>query len=324
MLMKSALACLLAAGAGMWCVSRLMAAEPAAAVAKTSPLYKLGPGDEVQVHQVNAEELDGISARVDDNGFVNLPLIGRVQVGGLTVEQSEGVIGEKLSALLKRPQPVVAITEYRSQPVSVLGAVNTPGVIQLQGHKTLAEVISLTGGLRPDAGAKVQITRKTASGPLPLPGAVTDPSGQFSTATIDMPNLLTGKAAETNLQIMPNDLISVPKAEVVYVTGDVKKPGGFPMSSNGGISALQGISLAEGLGPQAAPKEAKIFRLRGDGQLKDEVPVDMASVLAGKTPDVDLKPGDVLFIPDNKTKKAGVRAAEVALQAVVGLAWRPW
>lgn len=300
-------------------------AESAAKPVVSAPaLYVLGPGDEIAVHQPNAEELDGIPARIDDGGNVNLPLIGRVRVGGLTVEQAEGVLTGKLAILLKHPQPVMSITEYRSQPVSVLGALNTPGVIQLQGHKSLVELISMAGGLRADAGPTVQITRRISSGPLPISGATEDPSGQFYTATLDLPEVLTGKAAASNLQIMPNDVISVPKAEVVYVTGDVKKPGGFPMTSNGGISALQGVSLAEGLGPQAQPKEARIFRLRGDGQLKDEVPVDMASILAGKKPDVELKSGDVLFIPDNKAKKAGARAAEVALQAVVGLAWRPW
>lgn len=296
----------------------------AKSVVSAPALYMLGPGDEIAVHQPNAEELDGIPARIDDNGNVNLPLIGRVRVGGLTVEQAESLVTVKLAALLKYPQPVMSITEYRSQPVSVLGALNTPGVIQLQGHKTLVELISMAGGLRADAGPTVQITRRISSGPLPISGATEDPSGQFYTATLDLPAVLTGKAAASNLQIMPNDVISVPRAEVVYVTGDVKKPGGFPMTSNGGISVLQGVSLAEGLGPQASPKAARIFRLRGDGQLKDEVPVDMASILAGKKPDVELKSGDVLFIPDNKAKKAGARAAEVALQAVVGLAWRPW
>src|SRR5690242_10426391 len=135
--------------------------------ATTRALYRLGPGDEISVSQPNAEELDDKVARVDDAGFVNLPLAGRLHVGGLTVEQTETVVRNELSKLLLNPRPVVSITKYRSQPVSVLGAVNTPGVIQLEGRKTLVELISLAGGLRQDAGVYVQITRRISYGHIP-------------------------------------------------------------------------------------------------------------------------------------------------------------
>jgi polysaccharide biosynthesis/export protein len=285
-------------------------------------LYRLGPGDEIRVQQPNAEELDGKTARVDDRGFVNLPLAGRLQVGGLTVEDSESLVSSSLKRLLVNPQPVISITEYRSQPVSVLGAVNTPGVIQLQGRKTLVEMLSMAGGLRPDAGAEVQVTRRLEFGRLPVAGESADPSNEYSIARINLATLLKGSNPADNIIVFPQDIISVPRAELVYVTGDVRKPGGFPVSG-GAVSILQAVSLAEGLGPQAAPKNAKIFRPREDGAVtaeKTEISVNVAAILAGKSEDFALKPRDILFIPDSTSKKAGVRVAEAAIQAATGIA----
>ena len=286
-------------------------------------LYHLGAGDEIRVQQPYAEELDGKVARIDDAGFATLPLVGKVKVAGLTIEQAEAELTSRLSELLLHPTPIISVVEYRSQPVSVVGAVNNPGVIQLQGSKTLLELLSLAGGLRQDAGSELELTRHLANGRVPVGREKLDPSGQFSTAAIDLTKLLNGTNPGGNIIIYPNDVITVPKADLIYVTGDVKKPGGFPMTTGAGISVLQAVSLAEGLGPQAAPKSAKVFRSRGDGPEKDEIPVDVAGIQAGKTADVSLKPGDILFVPDSLSKKAGVRAAEAAIQTLTGIAiWR--
>lgn len=302
--------------------AKLSDEKPAPAVS-ADPLYRLGPGDEIKVQQANAEDLDGKTARVDAQGFVNLPMAGKVQVGGLTAEEAQSAVAAKLSDLLLRPNPVISITEYRSQPVSVLGSVNTPGVIQLQGRKTLMEAISQAGGLRPDAGNEVEITRRIVNGHIPGGNERLDPSGEYSVAKIDLTQLMAGKTPQQNITVMPNDVISVPRTEVVYVAGNVHKPGGFPLGPDSKVSVLQAISLAEGLAPQSSPKNAKIFRPRGDGAEKQEIPVNVAGILSGKAPDIDLQPRDILFIPDSASKKAGVRAAEAALQAVVGVAiWR--
>jgi len=285
-------------------------------------LYRLGPGDEIKVQQPNAEELDGKTARVNDQGFVNLPLIGRLQVGGLTVEQTEALVTTSLARLLVHPAPVVAITEYRSQPVSVLGAVNTPGVIQLQGRKTLVEMLSMAGGLRQDAGTDVEVTRRLSYGKLPLTGATTDPQNEYSIARVNVAALLKGNNPSENITIYPQDIISVPKADQIYVVGNVKKPGGFPLTTNGGVSILQAVALAEGLGPEAAPKNAKIYRSSGDDQPKTEIAIDLKAIMTGKGPDVNLLPKDVLFIPDSAGKKVGAKAAQIALSAATGLAWR--
>jgi polysaccharide export outer membrane protein len=288
-------------------------------------LYRLGPGDEIKVFQENAPELDGKTARVDDLGFVNLPLAGRLKLSGMTLEESEQALVPPLGKYLVSPNPVVSITDYRSQPVSVLGAVNTPGVLQLQGRKTLLEMLSMAGGVRQDAGTEIQITRRLSFGALPLPGAKPDASGDFSTAKINLVTLLKGMAPESNIAIVPQDVISVQRAELIYVTGSVKKPGGFPLSTNGSISVMQALSLAEGVAPDAASHNARIVRsLNGDGE-RQEIRVDVGNILRGKSPDFDLQARDILFIPDSTSKKMATRFAEAALQAVVGIAiWHAW
>ena len=299
------------------------AAASAASSAAERSLYHLGPGDEIRVQQPYAEEFDGKVARIDAAGFATLPLVGKVHVGGLTVEQAESQLASRLSDFLLKPQPIISIAEYRSQPVSVVGAVNTPGVIQLQGSKTLLEVLSLAGGLRPDAGGEIEITRHLANGRVPANDEKLDASGQFSIAAIQTTKLINGSNPGANIVICPDDVVSVPRAELIYVTGEVHKPGGFPLNSGGGISVLQAVSLAEGLGPQASAKNAKVFRPRGDGAEKDEIPINVAGILSGKTPDFNLKAGDILFVPDSVSKKAGVRAAEAAVKTLTGIMiWR--
>ena len=236
------------------------------------------------MQQATLSELDGKTARVDGSGFINLPLVGKLQAGGLTVEQVEGTVLSRLSAFLVDPQPVVTISEYRSQPVSVVGAVNNPGVIQLQGKKSLVELISLAGGLRPDESGSAEVTRQKRFGRLTLRNEKADPSGESSTATVDLAALLKGQDVAENITIAPYDIILAPRAELVYVTGEVRKPGGFAAGPTGTITILQALSLAEGLAPQSAPKKARIFRPRMNSQQRDEVSVNIADILAGKIP----------------------------------------
>ena len=148
----------------------------------------------------------------------------------------------------------VSVFEFRSQPVSVLGAVNTPGVHQIRGRKTLFEVISEAGGLKNEAGNSIKITRRKEFGAIPLPGAGADPSGEFSVAEVSVKSVMEARNPQENIQIQPNDVISVPKAELVYVIGAVKRAGGFILSEREQISVLQALSMAEGLDRVARPR----------------------------------------------------------------------
>jgi polysaccharide biosynthesis/export protein len=282
--------------------------------------YLLGPDDQLEISGPELTELANKPVRVDSDGNIEVPLAGRVHVAGLTAQQTEQEVNKVLSKYIRHPQIVVSIAEVRSQPVSIIGAVNTPGVHQVQGHKTM---LALAGGIRQDAGYSVRITRQLEWGCIPLPKAGLDASGQFSVAELDLKKIMEAKNPEENIQILPHDVISVPKAEMVYVTGDVKRSGGFVLGEHQSISVLQAISLAEGLNVGADTRHARILRLKREADQREELQVDVKDVLNGKKPDVALQGDDILFIPGSTGKKAALRTLEAAIQTGTGMAiWR--
>jgi len=294
------------------------AVEKASCNTQVRSTYLLGPDDELQVSGPEMEDSANKSVRVDGEGDIQVPLVGRVHVAGLTVQQAEGELNKRLSKYIKNPQAALDVKELRSQPASVLGAVNTPGVHQVSGHKTLLEMISMAGGTKPEAGYRIQITREVAWGCIPLPGATLDTSGRYSTAPVNLQDIIEAKRPEENIQILPHDVVTVPKAELIYVTGAVKKSGGFILGEHQTMSVLQAVALAEGLGPAPDPKHSRIVRTVGD--VRTEIPVDVKTLLQGKGKDVAMQGNDILFIPDSTGKKVLLRIMEGAIQTGTGLA----
>ena len=282
--------------------------------------YTLGPGDQVGIKVVDLEEFTDRSVRIDPNGFVDLPMIGRIEAAGLTIDQFKGILSAKLSRYINAPQITLNLTENQNQTVSVIGSVNSPGIVPLPGPRRVLDVLSLAGGVKPDAGARLILTRQIQRGAIPVTGAKIDPSGQYSTASLSLDELLAASTPADNIFIRPGDVISVPRADVVYVVGDVKRAGGFPLSSHPTISILQALSLAEGLDHDASPNHARILRPTpgGDGKPK-EIPVDISRILSGQNPDVPLFANDVLFVPNSAIKSGTRRAAEAALQVATGV-----
>ena len=166
---------------------------------------------------------------------------------------AEKELNKRLSKYIKNPQAALDVKELRSQPASVLGAVNTPGVHQVSGRKTLLEMISMAGGIRADAGYSIRITRQVDWGCIPLPGATLDASGRYSVAQVNLQDIMSAKRPEENIQILPQDVVTVPKAELVYVAGAVKKSGGFILGEQERMSVLKALSLAEGFGSAPDP-----------------------------------------------------------------------
>jgi polysaccharide biosynthesis/export protein len=284
------------------------------------PAYVLGPGDQIMIRVLEAEEIADKPVRIDASGFIPLLMIGRVRAAGLTVEDLEKSITIKLQAHLRNPQVSVSVLEFSSQPVSVIGAVNNPGVHQLQGRKTLVEILSLAGGLKPDAGPLVKITRPQQWGRIPLPQTVPDGSGQYTVAEVALKDLVEATSPQENILVQPNDVISVPRARMVYVVGDVGKPGGFIVDGQEAITVLKALSLAQGLSREAAPQHAKIIHPAVDGAKSLESPVPLNKILQGKSPDMALQAEDILFVPSSAPKKVAARAVEAAIQAGTGIA----
>jgi polysaccharide export outer membrane protein len=281
--------------------------------------YVLGSNDRIVVRCVNADEFSPTPVRIDTDGQVTLPFVGRVELGGLTVSEAEKQLTDRLSKFIQSPQIQLNVVDSNSQPVSVFGAVRNPGAFQLEGRKTLAEVLSMAGGLRPDAGRTLKLTRRAEWGPIPLPTPDQRTTGNVTVVEINVEELVRGRGPFADIEVRPHDVISVSQAELVYVVGQVRKPGGFAMTGWGDFTVLQALSMAEGLDKSAAPKKAKILRKQGNSG-RVEVPVDLQRILSGHAPDTQLLSEDVLFVPNNAAKNAGMKTLDVIIQTTTGLA----
>jgi polysaccharide export outer membrane protein len=285
--------------------------------------YVLGPDDGLTVNVVDLPELEAKTLgviRIDHQGNIRLPLAGRIEAAGRSVEGLETEIVNRLSGIMNAPEVSVSVAEYRSHPVSVLGAVRNPGVYQVTGPKTLFEVLSLAGGLNPDASNRIKIMRAASAGPLPLANAFSDKTGEFYTAELNVKSVMEAKNPEENINVLSNDVITVPKADMVYVVGAVHKSGGFPLSEKEEISVLQAVSLAEGLDSVAKTSGARILRQLSPGAQRTEVAVNVQKILDGRAQDVPLQANDILFIPNSLAKSASMRILNAALQAGTGVA----
>jgi polysaccharide export outer membrane protein len=293
----------------------------ASALLAQSPAdYVLGPGDQVTVRVLDVDEIGDRAFRVDMSGQIRVPLVGRIKAAGLTLDQIENEIAGRLKEYVKEPEVTVAIAEFRSQPVSVIGSVKSPGVHQLEGRKTLVEILSLAGGLADDAGYSVKIARQLEWGPVPLAGAQNDATGKYSVAQVSLKRILDAADPGENIVIKPFDVVSVPRAEMVYVTGQVQRAGGYVLRERETLSVLQALSLAGGLMGASSPKNARILRPAGAGDNREEIAIDLRRIMTGKAKDVPLRAEDILFIPENAPKKAVGRAAEAAIQVATGVA----
>jgi polysaccharide biosynthesis/export protein len=281
--------------------------------------YVLGPEDNITVSVFGADDINARAVTIANDGNVNLPMVGKVHAGGLTVEQFQTVLYTAYQKFFKEPQVTVQVTDSRSQPVSVAGNVNTPGMVQLRGNRNLLEVISLAGGLRADAGDSVLVTRNLNQGPIPVAGAFTDPTGQFSVAHINVRQIMAGTSPQGNIQIKPHDVITVPRARMIYVLGNVGRPGGYVLTENESMSITQAIALAGGWSGSAKLGSSKILRASG-GAEREEIPADIKKIMANKAPDLQLRPDDILYVPNSFGKALGNRGLDAAIGAGAALA----
>ena len=282
--------------------------------------YVLGPGDQVSLHVADLEDLPDKPITVDPSGIIDVPLAGRIQAAGLSIAQLKAELSVRLSRYITKPEIAVNLVASGSQPVSVIGEVNNPGVRQLDGTKRLLEVLSLSGGTKQDAGPTVLVTRQKKWGGIKAAHTVVDPATGDTTASFSLDALMASKSPEDNIIILPDDVISIPRADLVYVAGDVKKAGGFQLSTHESVSLTQAIALAEGLGPDNSAHHARILRPvpGGDGTPR-QIPVDVDRIFAGKSPDVQLFANDVLFIPHSGVKVTARRAMEAAIGITSGI-----
>lgn len=289
----------------------------------TQRLVTLGPGDQIRVDVVDLPELESRDAVIGADGSVSLPHVGRIQAEGLTTDGLEQRIEVELSDVMFEPKATVNVIELASRPIYVLGAVREPGAHQIGGRMRLLEALSLAGGLAEDSGHALTLTRSLDRGPIPVPGARSDAEQAYSVVEIPLQPLVSSQTPETNVELEPGDVISVMKADLVYVVGQVERAGGFVLKERETVTALKALALAGGLRPHASPKRAKILRRESPDAEAVEVPVDLKAILSGRVADIPLSPEDVLFIPKSGAKSASAKAAETVLSTVSGiLIWR--
>ncbi|MCH8948294.1 MAG: polysaccharide biosynthesis/export family protein [Acidobacteria bacterium] len=291
--------------------------------------YLIGSGDLLRIDVFDVPELSR-EVRVSESGHISLPLIPvKVRAGGLTAFQLEEKLAELLqvNGLVSHPQVTIFVKEHRSQPITVIGAVNRPTTLQAIRHTTLLEALSEAGGLADEAGSVVIVTRpanlNTPSEASSAKNENGSPTGA-QTITIGLKQLLASGDPQYNIPIFGGDVISVPRAGIVYVVGAVQRSGGFALKSDSEeMTALKAVALAQGLKGTAKPGQAAIIRKDPDTGRELEIDVNLKKIMARKARDVRLYPNDILFVPDSMGKKVLRRAGEAAIAITTGvIIWR--
>lgn len=267
--------------------------------------YKVGPEDLLEISVFEEEKLNK-TVRVSSQGNISLPLLGILRVRGLTAYELEKEIRELLAEkYLQDPHVNVFIREYRNQQISVIGAVDKPGVYDVKGQKTILDLLAIAGGLstgsEKDAGQLLFLIR-----PPKLEDGVSDEKrdsdGQLSkTFVIDLEELLIKGDFTLNLPLVHGDVINIPVSGKVFVGGEVKKPGGFSLKGKK-MTVTQAIWMAEGLKPEANGSDTKIFRY-SEGQMgKEVISVNLHSIQKGVGDDLYLKENDIIIVPQSGVK----------------------
>lgn len=286
-------------------------ARNTAATSQRGP-YILNVGDQLVIQVAEMEEIQQRPYRVDPEGNLILPVIGKLAVRGLTLEQFETLLLQTLKQYVREPQISVNLVELargpqrvtaeEAPPIFMVGAFKVPGVLPLTPRMNLSEALTRAGGIDPSAARRIRVTRRVAEGTLPLKGTTTDASGRLVVAEITL-----GQAGEVldpdeDIDIKPYDVLQANKLEAVYVLGDLGRVGPVPVPERGTLSLTQVLALSGGLGPTAKASKATILRAVGSSARRAEIPVDIKQVLAGRANDFPLLPNDVLVVPGSPVR----------------------
>jgi polysaccharide biosynthesis/export protein len=259
------------------------------------PNYVLGSNDQVLVRAPQVEEINERPFRIDADGFVTLPLVGRVKASGLTVQALEADVTDKLRQFVREPQVLITVVQFHSEPVFVMGSFRTPGIYPLEG-RTLVEMLSSVGGTLPDASRRIKISRRSDYGPIPLPGATED-AKKNSSVEVSLAALSENVNPAEDLVLKPYDIVSVERAGRIYVTGEVNRPGAIELAARDSVSVTEALSEAGGFTASAIRGKARVLRpVAGTGR-RAEIDVDLKRVFEGKDRDFPLLPNDALFVP---------------------------
>jgi polysaccharide export outer membrane protein len=270
-----------------------------AAKASMQESLLIGPGDLLHVTVLREPELEE-RVRVRDSGDVNLPLIGDVHVTGLDPVTASDVIAALYlkESFLKHPNVEVFVEEFATQPVAVLGQVEKPGTYTITAPRTLLDLLAMAGGLTPIADRHIMVER--------APGAKQREQHVFLSNRSD-------DAVKADMMIDPGDTILVPKAGIVYVLGDVGRPGGYAMENESQMTVLEAIALAAGLNRTANEKKARIIHNENGAYDAEELP--LREIEKGEARDELLHADDVIYIPFSFAKNVVMGTSQIMASA---------
>jgi polysaccharide export outer membrane protein len=249
--------------------------------------YKIGRQDLLEISVFDVEELDQ-TVRVADDGSITMPLLGSLNVSGLTKTELEQSIARLLAErYVRNPQVTVFVKEYTSKQIAVSGAVKKPGNYEMLGRKTLLEMISMAGGLDKDIGKQIIIFRQQSN-------------GTTERIPIDLRRLVYAADPALNITVVPNDIIYVPVIEKVriFVSGAVRNPDLYEVPRDEPVTLLKAITLAGGTTDRAAQKKVQIMRTEEDGT-RITLVVNLKHIKRGKAEDPILHPDDIVLIPES-------------------------
>jgi polysaccharide biosynthesis/export protein len=272
----------------LFCIPICSAAQHQAAQEQNDSLL-IGPGDMIAIQVLEAPEV-GQHVRVTDEGKVQLILGGHVKVAGLTPSQAAAVVDQALKDgnFVLNPHATVTIEQYATQNVTIMGQVNHPGSYPIGTPRSVLDVLALAGGATDLADRNITIERHKGGERVQY---------FLSNQSKD--------ALDSNAQVYPGDIVLVPKIDVVYVMGDVPRPGGYPMATNNGtMSVLQAVALAGSPAPSAKSNQTRLIRKQTDGSYV-EMPISLHKMQRGERADVLLRPDDIIYVPFSYLKNIG-------------------
>lgn len=251
--------------------------------------YLIGSEDLIEIEAYNVEELKK-TVRVNSQGEIALPLVGILNIKGLTTSEAEQLIAKRLEKYVEETVVTVFVKEYKSQRISVVGAVKNPQVFSVTGQRYLIEMLMMAGGIEKEAGNICYVIRPTLR---------SNPNSRSETIVIDLDELLINGNFSLNIPVFAGDVVNIPKGGVFFVDGAVKTPGAYTMK--GKTSLVQGIAMAQGINPDAVLDDIRIFRDNGKGE-REVIIADYDEMMEGKKHDIFLTENDIIIVPKSGIK----------------------
>jgi polysaccharide export outer membrane protein len=271
--------------------------NPAAQPVNAADLYRIGPGDVLEVRVFNRPQLSRDAVRVDNRGMIRMPIIDSDISAGC---HTEAELADAIAALYlkyqRHPHVDVFIKEYSSKPVAVIGAVEKPGQFQLQRRVRLRELLALAGGPTERAGQSILITHGADTSACDESSAVSADGFE----SYDLNHSLKGDET-ANPYLRSGDVITIPEAQQVFVVGNVFRPTSIPLKDK--VTVSEAVAMAGGTMPDAKKDGLRILRQMPGSRAKTEIVVDLTAISKRKADDIELMPNDIVEVPTSSGKR---------------------